>query len=77
MWNLRANWAYLTPSFLRTINSGEQLPLKTLLLGGEAVGHDNIAQWVDKVQLMNGYGPTEASICDMCCWSYTQSKQIR
>lgn len=63
MWKMRANWAYLTPSFIRTLNPGEQLPLETLVLGGEAVSHDNIDQWVDKVQLMNGYGPTEASIC--------------
>ncbi|KAF2422733.1 acetyl-CoA synthetase-like protein [Tothia fuscella] len=58
-----ANWAYLTPSVLRTMDPRTPLPLKTLVLGGEMVGQDNIDSWAEKVQLMNGYGPTEASIC--------------
>ena len=62
MKSMRANWAYLTPSFLRTVDPREELPLTTLVLGGEAVGQDNIDKWADKVELMNGYGPTEASI---------------
>ncbi|CZT05102.1 uncharacterized protein RCO7_12008 [Rhynchosporium graminicola] len=58
-----ANWAYLTPSVLRTIDIRTPLPLKTLALGGEAVGQDNVDLWAERVELMNGYGPTEASIC--------------
>ncbi|PQE14301.1 non-ribosomal peptide synthetase protein [Rutstroemia sp. NJR-2017a BBW] len=58
-----ANWAYLTPSVLRTIDPRTPLPLQTLALGGEAVGQDNVDLWAERVQLMNGYGPTEASIC--------------
>src|SRR5204862_800320 len=43
----------------------QQVPsLRTLILGGEALGQDNIEAWADKLRLMNGYGPTE--ICVFC-----------
>ena len=57
------NWMFSTPSLARTFNP-ESLPtLKTLILGGEAVSAADIPQWKGKVCLIDGYGPSETTIC--------------
>lgn len=59
---LQANWAFFTPSLVRTFQP-EQVPcLKTVILGGEALGADNIEVWAKKTYLANGYGPTETCV---------------
>ena len=59
-----ANWAYLTPSFVRGALKPSDVPsLQSLTLGGEAVAQDNIDEWASSTVLTNGYGPTEASVC--------------
>lgn len=40
--------------------------MKILCLGGEAVRQDVIDLWAGKVELINGYGPAEASIVCAC-----------
>ncbi|CZR70233.1 uncharacterized protein PAC_20134 [Phialocephala subalpina] len=62
MRDLHVNWAFFTPSFIRTIRPDQVPDLKTLVLGGEALGADNIDVWVDKVHLINGYGPSETCV---------------
>ncbi|KAA8642651.1 Nonribosomal peptide synthetases (NRPS) [Aspergillus tanneri] len=60
--DFRVNWAFLTPSVLKVL-SLEQLPLlKTLVLGGESMSEADMRTWAGKVQLMNGYGPSECSV---------------
>ncbi|KAJ5726010.1 nonribosomal peptide synthase [Penicillium malachiteum] len=56
------NWACLTPSFVKVLSPMQVPSLKTLVLAGEALQRENIATWVDHVRLINGYGPTEASV---------------
>jgi amino acid adenylation domain-containing protein len=59
---LQANWAFFTPVLIRTFQP-EQVPcLKTVVLGGEALGADNIEVWAKKSYLANGYGPTETCV---------------
>lgn len=62
MREFRVNWAFFTPSFIRTIHPDQAPDLKTLVLGGEALGADNIDVWVDRVYLVNGYGPSETCV---------------
>jgi non-ribosomal peptide synthetase component F/aryl carrier-like protein len=59
---LRVNWAFLTPSVVKLIQPLDVPNLQTLVLGGEAVSQDEVKVWADKVSLINGYGPTEATI---------------
>ncbi|PWY87430.1 nonribosomal peptide synthase [Aspergillus heteromorphus CBS 117.55] len=60
--DFRVNWAFLTPSVLKVL-SPDQLPrLKTLVLGGEAMSESDMMTWAGRVQLMNGYGPSECSV---------------
>ncbi|CAG8937825.1 unnamed protein product [Penicillium salamii] len=63
MRDLNANWACLTPSFLRSIKPEDVPQLKTLLLAGEPVQQDNLDTWRHRVKMLNMYGASEASIC--------------
>jgi len=59
---LQATWAFLTPSVANLIDPVSSGSLKTLVCGGEAMVDETISRWADHVELMNGYGPTEASV---------------
>lgn len=62
---LGATWAFLTPSVANLLDPDVVCPgLKTLVCGGEAMVSQTIARFADRVELMNGYGPTEA--CVLC-----------
>ena len=60
---LQVNWAFFTPSFVRSIQPEEIPSLKTLVLGGERILQDDVNQWASKVQLICAYGPTECQVC--------------
>lgn len=65
MARLRVTWAFLTPSVANLLDPDIVCPwLRTLVCGGEAMVSQIIATWADRVELMNGYGPTEA--CVLC-----------
>ena len=60
---LRANWAFLTPSVANLLDPEVVCPtLKTLVCGGEAMLTETISRWADRLELMNGYGPTETCV---------------
>lgn len=58
----RVNWAFLTPSFARTLDPRHIPRLELLLLAGEAVGKDVFNQWFGRVRLINGWGPAETCV---------------
>lgn len=60
--SVSATWAFLTPSVANLIEPSAVPTLKILVCGGEAMSPDNVSKWADKVALVNGYGPTEASV---------------
>lgn len=59
----QVNWATLTPSSLRLLLPEDVPSLRSLVLGGEAVTQENVDTWAGKLNLINGYGPAEATIC--------------
>ncbi|CAE7021457.1 Destruxin synthetase [Pyrenophora teres f. teres] len=61
------NWALLTPSVARMLDPGAVQSLKILVLGGEQVNSADWDRWRTSIQLINGYGPTE---CSVCCNTY-------
>ena len=65
--NLNVNTAFFTPSVLRLLNPDDIPGLQTLLVGGEAIGSDNVETWGQRVEMHCIYGPTEASIWCVCC----------
>lgn len=61
--DVKANWAFFTPSMLAVLHPQDLIGLQTLLLAGEPVGKDIIKKWAGHVSLINGYGSTECSTC--------------
>jgi len=61
--SMNVSWAFLTPTFARLINPRDIPTLKTLVLGGEPIGQDNIDKWSPSLVLVNGFGPSETTIC--------------
>lgn len=58
---LRANYASLTPSFIEFIEPSMIPEVKTLILAGEAMSETHRTKW-STINLVNGFGPTEASV---------------
>jgi amino acid adenylation domain-containing protein len=54
--------AVLPPSFVRSLGRAE-LPLRMLFTAGEAADVEDARHYAARLTYVNGYGPTEASIC--------------
>lgn len=67
---MKVNWAVLTPSFVGFIDPVDVPGLKTLVLAGEAMSESHVATW-SKINLVNGYGPSECSVCAVANSSVT------
>ncbi|MGK2318682.1 non-ribosomal peptide synthetase [Gordonia rhizosphera] len=52
----------VTPTVLATLDPGKFGDLRTLVVGGEAVGPDLVSQWSADCTMLNGYGPTETTV---------------
>lgn len=65
--DVKANWAFFTPSMLAVLHPQDLVGLQTLLLAGEPVGKEIIEKWASKARLINGYGSTECSTCIIGC----------
>ncbi|KAL7934147.1 hypothetical protein V8C35DRAFT_327127 [Trichoderma chlorosporum] len=59
---MKVTWAYLTPSFTRTLTPEDIPGLELLLFAGEPVGRDVFEGWFGKVRLINGWGPAETCV---------------
>jgi surfactin family lipopeptide synthetase A len=53
----------LSPSALSAMPSGEYPDLCTIIVAGEACPPDLVAQWSKGRRFLNGYGPTESTVC--------------
>ncbi|EED18482.1 nonribosomal peptide synthase, putative [Talaromyces stipitatus ATCC 10500] len=60
MTRMNVDWAYFTPSFARFFRRYNTPGLTQLILGGEAVTVDDVRDWVDRVRVLNAYGPAES-----------------
>jgi acyl-coenzyme A synthetase/AMP-(fatty) acid ligase len=60
--NMNVDTALLTPSVAQMINPSHVPGLRTLVLVGEAMTPSHISTWAHKVDLVNGYGPSECSV---------------
>ncbi|UDD65029.1 NRPS [Aspergillus flavus] len=61
MCQLGVNHAHLTPTMARLLLPSEVPALRTLVLGGEPIGKDDVDKWYGHVSLINTYGPAEAT----------------
>jgi acyl-coenzyme A synthetase/AMP-(fatty) acid ligase len=60
--NMKVDTAILTPSIAQMIDPSDVPGLRTLILAGEAMSPSHISTWGHKVDLVNGYGPSECSV---------------
>ena len=60
--SVRPTWSFLTPSVASLIQPSDAPSLKVLVVGGENVTEDIVLKWGKEVTLINGYGPTEATV---------------
>ncbi|KAF2008815.1 amino acid adenylation [Aaosphaeria arxii CBS 175.79] len=58
----KITWTFMTPSLVKLMAPDMVPTLKTLALGGEPLAKVDIETWADHVRLINGYGPSEASV---------------
>ncbi|KAJ5698546.1 hypothetical protein N7462_000551 [Penicillium macrosclerotiorum] len=61
---MRVDQACFTPSFIGFIEIDSVPGLKSLVLAGEAMSQSQLATW-SRIKLVNGYGPTEASVASV------------
>ena len=58
----------IPPSVLRVTNANDcPQCLETIVIGGEATDKVTVQNWANKVNLVNVYGPTEATVCTSLC----------
>jgi amino acid adenylation domain-containing protein/non-ribosomal peptide synthase protein (TIGR01720 family) len=72
----RVNWTFFAPSFARLMDPATVPGLKTIVLGGEAPGKDNIERWSGRpgLELIVTYGPAES--CIYCAKNSVSGPQI-
>ncbi|PYI01217.1 acetyl-CoA synthetase-like protein [Aspergillus sclerotiicarbonarius CBS 121057] len=58
----QANWTWLTPSVVRSLEPRDFPGLEHLCLMGESMGRTEIEKWSPHVHLMQAYGPAECSV---------------
>lgn len=61
--DMGVNWACLTTTVASLLDPASVPGLKTLVLAGEAVTREALSSWANALQLYNGYGPAECSLC--------------
>jgi amino acid adenylation domain-containing protein len=59
---LQASWAFLTPSLARILDPAAIPLMRCIVLGGEPLSRTDIETWAPRLQLVNGYGPSECSV---------------
>jgi amino acid adenylation domain-containing protein/non-ribosomal peptide synthase protein (TIGR01720 family) len=59
----RVNWMISTPSLFRLFRPETIINVRTVVLAGEPIPQDIVDLWAGRVQLFNGYGPAECTIC--------------
>ena len=72
--DLQASWAFLTPTVANVVRPKRVPSLKVLVCGGEAMTPEIVTKWGDQVELINGYGPTEASVIAVANPNVSQEK---
>jgi amino acid adenylation domain-containing protein/non-ribosomal peptide synthase protein (TIGR01720 family) len=60
---MNVNWMFSTPSLASTLVPRSLPTVKTMILGGEAVSAADVAKWKGRICLIDGYGPSECTIC--------------
>ncbi|KAM5469141.1 NRPS cluster protein [Microsporum audouinii] len=63
MIQMQVNLALFTPTVARLIKPQDVPSLKTMIMCGEPMSRQDLELWAGSVDLYNGYGPAETTIC--------------
>ncbi|KAF2742357.1 AMP-binding-domain-containing protein, partial [Sporormia fimetaria CBS 119925] len=74
--DMRATYAQLTPTFVRFLEPSMVPTLQTIVLMGEPMSQANLDTW-SKINLINGYGPSECSVASVVSRPLTSSSDPR
>ncbi|MBY0402953.1 MAG: amino acid adenylation domain-containing protein, partial [Cyanobacteria bacterium] len=65
---LRITHLDIPPALLKQLDPENKPPcLQTIVIGGEVCEKETVIRWAEKVNLVNVYGPTEATVCTSFC----------
>lgn len=67
MKKFRVTVACFTPALIEGLRLETVPTLKTLIVGGDKITRRIVENWSQKLRLVNGYGPTEASVLSLLC----------
>jgi amino acid adenylation domain-containing protein len=70
--DLRANWAFFTPSVAALLRPADVPGLRTMVFGGETASQQNFDTWGPALHLINSFGPAECSI-----WTHCMPRAVR
>ncbi|KAF2678227.1 amino acid adenylation domain-containing protein [Lentithecium fluviatile CBS 122367] len=70
------SWAFFTPSVANIIDPASVPSLRTLVVGGELLPIEIVNKWGDRVELINAYGPTEASVITSGNFEIAQNRNV-
>ena len=73
---MQVNFSAVTASVASTYPVGIEKTLRTMVLGGEKVPKALIELWADKLDVYNGYGPAEGSVCSFTRADASRSTSI-
>lgn len=73
--SMKISHIVLTPSLARTLQPEKLTSLKSLVCGGEPITEHDIDMWKGHVELINAYGPTEATVA-VTSLHYSKREQI-
>lgn len=59
----RISYVDIPPSYLKLIDPSRLSSLKSIVIGGEVADAATVRRYVEKMKVINVYGPTEATIC--------------
>ena len=73
---MKVDFAHFTPTVLGLLNPDNIPSLKAVACGGEKMTEVVVASWSHRINLINVYGPSEASVNCACYPNFTPSTNI-
>ncbi|KAI9045028.1 nonribosomal peptide synthetase 1 [Aspergillus affinis] len=74
---LRANWAMVTPSIIRLLDPTVASTLRTFVVGGEPLTLDVVKKWEHHVRIIQIYGPAECTVLSTIQADVTSDSEMR
>ncbi|PYI00024.1 acetyl-CoA synthetase-like protein [Aspergillus ellipticus CBS 707.79] len=61
--SMNVSWVFMTPLFAQNLRPKDLEGVRTILMGGECASQSVIDRLRTKLEVLNGYGPSECTVC--------------